>query len=265
MSYELFEKIINHLGRIDELVTQGLGEPTLNPDLARMIKVASDSGKIRRITFNTCLMIEDHDFLELFREYFVNGLTFVYVSVDTFDPETIRNTRPGTDVAMLKSRINALTKEFPGRVGARITFSNVNSEEFSSTLDELYRLGIRHVAIQHIIDNYKKGVRFGAEEAHRHLSGILKRFRGMIAFEIDSDNECTSLYTNIVINALGNIVPCCRITDDSIISFGSARELNAVINSADFSFYRRTFYRTMPFFCKDCPLYPQKRSTDRGK
>jgi len=68
--------------------------------------------------------------IDYFFGLFECGLGKLYMSVDSLDPDLAARLRAGTDVDVLKERIQTLASRFPGQVSARVTVGRENVDHF---------------------------------------------------------------------------------------------------------------------------------------
>ena len=83
MPADRFAAILANAPPADALVLQGIGEPTLHPDLPHFVALARACGKFPAISFNTNALVRD---LEYYRGLRGRGLNHLSVSVDSLDP-----------------------------------------------------------------------------------------------------------------------------------------------------------------------------------
>jgi MoaA/NifB/PqqE/SkfB family radical SAM enzyme len=157
MSAARFRKIVEHAPPSETIVVQGVGEPTLNPDFLEIVSIAGRSGKYRNIMFSTHGLARN---VTYFRKLVDAGLTYFFVSVDSFDPKNAERLRAGTDVEKLRNRIRGFAEaHLP--FGIAITVSRHNMTEISETLRILDGLAAAHRFQVHL-HNFQSG---GAEHS----------------------------------------------------------------------------------------------------
>ncbi|MBN8896907.1 MAG: radical SAM protein, partial [Rhodospirillales bacterium] len=118
-----FAAIVANAPPAESIILQGIGEPTLHPDLATLVATAHESGKFRVISFNTNALLRDTAAYAALRDA---GLRHLSISVDSLDPATAEALRAGTDVARLRAAIAELTALFRGAVTLSIVLSRRN-------------------------------------------------------------------------------------------------------------------------------------------
>lgn len=88
MDFETFRKIVNKLPAVENLLLNGLGEPTFNNDLSKMIAYASSRGINVSINSNCALINES-----LAKELIESGLVLIKISMDSPDPQVYQSIR----------------------------------------------------------------------------------------------------------------------------------------------------------------------------
>lgn len=140
MSAGRFQKIVDHSPPAETLCVQGIGEPTLNPDLSEIVSIARRSGKFNTIYFSTHGLARNASY---FQELIAAGLSYFRVSVDSFDPVNAERLRAGTDVVKLQNRIRGFAeKRLP--FGIHTTVSKHNAKELPDTLKILNEIAEVH-------------------------------------------------------------------------------------------------------------------------
>ena len=119
------------------LVLQGVGEPTLNPELLQITASARASGRFKYITLNSNAVTRTPEYFRQLREA---GLDYVCVSVDSFNPEIAERCRSGTRVPKLKRLLREIYREF-GVIVISMVASKLNMFDLPATLEELNAMG----------------------------------------------------------------------------------------------------------------------------
>lgn len=137
LSLENFEKLIENSPPAEILVLQGVGEPTLNPELLQMTAFARASGRFKYITLNSNAVTRTPDYFRRLREA---GLDYVCVSVDSFNPEIAERCRSGTKVPKMKRLLREIYLEF-GHLVISVVASKLNMFDLPATLNDLNTMG----------------------------------------------------------------------------------------------------------------------------
>ncbi|HVC63272.1 MAG TPA: radical SAM protein [Acetobacteraceae bacterium] len=134
MPARIFAAILRNAPPADTIILQGIGEPTLHPDLPQLIAAARGAGKFGAVSFNTNALVREPAYYQALR---AAGLDHVSVSVDSLDPRTAQATRAGTDCQRLTEAIQALIALFGPTVTLSILLSRHNAEELPELLQRL--------------------------------------------------------------------------------------------------------------------------------
>ena len=137
LSLDNFRTLIENSPPAGILVLQGVGEPSLNPELLDMTRFARNSGRFKHITLNTNAVTRTENYFRALREA---GLDYVCVSVDSFNPDVAERCRSGTQVPKLKRMLRAIYRDY-GVIVISIVASKLNWFDLPSTLEELNAMG----------------------------------------------------------------------------------------------------------------------------
>jgi MoaA/NifB/PqqE/SkfB family radical SAM enzyme len=137
LSLENFETLVANSPPADVLVLQGVGEPTLNPELLEITASARASGRFKHITLNSNAVTRTPDYFRRLREA---GLDYICVSVDSFNPEVAERCRSGTKVPKMKHLLREIYREF-GHIVISVVASKLNMFDLPALLDELDTMG----------------------------------------------------------------------------------------------------------------------------
>jgi predicted O-linked N-acetylglucosamine transferase (SPINDLY family)/MoaA/NifB/PqqE/SkfB family radical SAM enzyme len=222
MPRERFEAVLRHAPAARMLVLQGIGEPTLHPDIDAFVAFAHGLGKYRVISFNTNALVRELPFYETLRGV---GLGHVSVSVDSLVPATAQALRAGTDVGKLREAVAGLARLFPN-LTVSIVLSRRNLGELASLLDAVAALGARVIEVQPLI-GYGDGpqaavnawcldARDSAQarallaQARARLPGVT--VLGAPALEPDG-SRCRRPFHAVYVTVDGLLTPCCTTND----------------------------------------------------
>ena len=260
MSVDEFRRIVESLPRTNTLLPQGIGEPTVHPDLPRLIRIARDTGKFNDIQINSNGLARPPEY---YAELFESGLTGLQISVDSLDQALSDRIRTGTDVKRLRECVASLVKRFPGRVGVRTVVRAENADSIPGMLEELNSLGPMDVYLQIYVDlGSGAGVVTNARRDSfirevRQLEARLSRLRITTLGITPSEGVCASPWTSPAITVDGYVTPCCVIWEKDLMNFGNALEkpFSEVWQSPVAQVFRREIRRHSPGCCADCPYY----------
>lgn len=260
---ELFAKLVGDLGQARaELLGQGrpdlflhsFGEPTLNPALEDMVRLAARSGLFGGIRFVSNLLAVSP---ARYHGYFQAGLTGLYVSLDTLRPEAIAATRRGTDLPLLLARLEELAAAHAPRLCVISVLTHENKAELPRLAELLLRLAIPTWNIQ-LLNTHAGGFGLEAAEVAGLKADLLARCPGMtVNFEEQTLLSCAQPFTTLAVNALGYLVPCCSMTDHEVTHFGNIAErpLGELYFGEPYAAFRQGFRKERPKACENCPYY----------
>lgn len=231
MTLEEFKRLVRNSPPAEILVLQGVGEPSLNPELVEITRFARDTGRFKHITLNTNAVTRSMDY---FRELKEAGLGYVCISVDSLNDEIANLCRYGTKTDKLKTRIREIYKEF-GTLVISVVGSQLNYFDLPQTLFELNRIGEDiHPDRQFVVEvvpviDYKDQTSnqphnsLSSDETRR-LSDILKllapklpRLHAHVNAGVVTNNKqgqiCGRPFVSPYITVDGFMTPCCTTFD----------------------------------------------------
>ena len=287
LSLEDFQGLVEQLPHLRRAVLQGIGEPLLNPDLARMIRHLKERGVY--VVFNTnAVLLTRRRQLELIG----SGLDELRVSLDGSTPETYLRVRgiPGfervvANVAELVRTRRALGAAHP-RLAFWVTGLRETLHELPDVVDLAARLGVEEVYLQRLVfwgaglaveeQSVYRGFRAQAEaivaeaerRARRHglaLKGADAASPRSSLLERPPDPEpwraCSRPLRLAYVTAQGTALPCCiaPFTDAPYASIVLGNYLRdgvaAVWNGEAYRRFRERLYSSdPPPSCRGCGL-----------
>ena len=292
LSFEQFAHLVDQVPNLAQTVLQGVGEPTINRELTRMIRHLKARGV--RVVFNTnaTLLLPGS---RLSRELIEAGPDECRVSLDAADGETYELVRglPKFDLVLNNVRELVRLKQELGAPLPRLSLWLVGLKETIHQLPDFVRLahevGIDEVYLQRLVyfDDRHQGqgvaraeqALFGAlgEEDERHIAraeglarelGVSLRASGATTPEEslvrDSGGEmpwshCRRPWTLMYITANGNVLPCCispfveRDYDALILGNAFEQPLSEIWNGERYRDFRaRLLSDHPPHACEGC-------------
>lgn len=257
---EDFFKIINYVrGEELTLQLQGIGEPTLHPNLIDFIRYSKDSKKFKTIFITTNLLTEQS---KNFSDYFDNGLSFINVSIDSLKVETLNKTRAKTDASLLLKNLKKVSLSFGDRLQVTTVANHYNISELDCMGELFASLNIRSWIIQPMLDFSTYSFYEGAnKKLFDILVTVKNKYETVIPVSIFENKrdvpKCTMPFDTLHINARGYIMPCCLIWDERIKNFGNCFENNSfnLWKSKEFDNFRDKFSSKKSSICKGCSFY----------
>lgn len=258
MSFDRFKTYVDQLPFVQSLTLHGLGEPTLNPDIVRIVEYARKSNKFGYINFSTNALGNNPQIYELL---FSNGLSNISISVDSLNQEEVIKLRPDTNVDLLKKNIKLLNDKFAKKISYSIVVSKTNLNTFLQTVENLVELGAKTITFQPFDDlNGGPDICLSFKEKEDFLKKFNKiktttkiKFYASEWFK-PAEIQCPSLLAPII-TVEGYLTPCCRVLDKDIFYFGNLNE-----NSFKELFLSKKYDKIQneiingkyPSFCKGC-------------
>jgi radical SAM protein with 4Fe4S-binding SPASM domain len=261
-----FTQIIATLPPAHELVTQGVGEPTMHPQLAEIIRVARESNKFPHITLTTNAMVRPPEY---YATLFDAGLSRLYDSVDSLDSDLANWLRAGTSVSRLTHIIRELSSAFPERIGIRTAVGRNNIHTIPELLAELSALG-RFRVYMHPYDDMGNPdgyltleERATFEKDIHVLAAEIPNLRVITNNFIPSPAVCIHPWKIPAITADGYLTPCCRMMDKDVFTFGNmlSDTFRNVWDSESAQQMRKQFLLKSPHFCTGCPRFVMREGS----
>jgi MoaA/NifB/PqqE/SkfB family radical SAM enzyme len=131
MKYDDFVLVCDNLPAANVLTLHNYGEPSMNPDLHKMVSYAAGSRKFDTISSTTNLLTRNPKF---FGDLFHRGLDHLTISVDSFNSEIAELLRTRTNVERLNAACANLIKLYPEKLTIAIVVSKINISDLSNTL-----------------------------------------------------------------------------------------------------------------------------------
>lgn len=263
MPAERFAAVLGHCPPAAVLVLQGIGEPTLHPDLPELIAIARRDGRFPLISFNTNALVRDVPYYAGLR---AAGLAHLSVSVDSLNPVTAERLRAGTDTGLLRARLGGLVAA-GFAVTASVVLSRINLPELPDLLDALAALRVPVIEVQPLIDygGAAAGTALDADGLARGLAEIraaAARHPGLSVLPAPAltpnGGKCRRPLHALYVTVDGLLTPCC-VTDDAGL-FGrtgvTGRPFSEVWHSPAVARWFEGFLDGEPEICRGCAFNP---------
>ena len=287
LSLDEFKALVAQLPDLRRAVLQGIGEPLLNRDLAKMIAHLKERGVYTVFNTNAALLTRRRQV-----ELIDSGLDELRVSLDSSTPDTYLKIRgiPVFDRVVdnlgeiVRTRLQ-MASSTP-RISIWMTGLHENLAELPDIIDLAARLGVEEVYLQRLVfwgeglatgdqslfSNSMRESRTIIEEAERRAARHGVSFRGADAqspraslLERTPDSEpwraCSRPLRLAYITAQGTALPCCiaPFTDAPFESMRLGNYLEdgveAVWHGAAYQRFREQLYSSEPpASCRNCGL-----------
>ncbi|MFA5961932.1 MAG: radical SAM/SPASM domain-containing protein [Parcubacteria group bacterium] len=216
MSLDDFKKIIKLIKKsVIEIALFNYGEPLINPDIAKMVKLAKVSGiKMVSIYSNGLLLNK-----KLSRKLINSGLDNITISIDGASNDTYKKYRVGGDLNLILKNIKdfiAVKKDMGAKKPAlevQFVVMKHNEHEIEKFSEICKNIGVDEVVFKTF--NAYMG---GYEDRKINLKFIPKninysRYKTASAKEVSSQyalSRCAWPWENLVVSANGDICLCCH-------------------------------------------------------
>lgn len=263
MSANEFSNILTNLPSAHAVTLNGVGEPTLNPDIIEITRMAAESGKFGELTLVTNGL---HKSQAIYAQLLNAGLTRLHLSIDSFNKHIIDKVRRGTRLESLENTLAGLIDEGT-EVTINIVASQFNLSDIPDTLDRLNKMGRLKVLIQAFID-------FGAPEGTlssndlEHLrSRINPDFWPNLDIQLhglanaEPEDVCTSPWNSLAVTIEGFLTPCCVTFNPLILGRSSLEKqsFEQIWRSEVMQNFLKSYIQQAPAFCRGCTM--NKRAT----
>jgi MoaA/NifB/PqqE/SkfB family radical SAM enzyme len=147
-----FQDIVDQFPRLERVALHGIGEPLLNPELARMIRYVKDRHPDAVVLFNSNALLLDEDWQHALVGA---GLGELRVSLDAATAATYAHIR-GVDgfdrvIQNLRSFVSLLQDIERPRLSLWLTAMRENVGELPALVDLAAELGVREVYVQRLV------------------------------------------------------------------------------------------------------------------
>jgi radical SAM protein with 4Fe4S-binding SPASM domain len=259
ITVDKFRQLIDDLPPAGVFVPQGIGEPTMHPQIVELIKIASDARKFDQIEINTNALVRSGEF---YKQLFDAGLSDLTVSVDSLNEGVIDSVRKGTELHKLEQRLKEFALLFPGKIGVRITVSKWNYEELPDLLTRIDNIGKFKIWIHPFFDMGTGEGILSSDKKNALIAEVNQFRRRFPRLKIKvtqmepSKDICISPWRHAVIRVDGKVKPCCNIMYEEI-DLGNVfvESFQQVWKSARMEKFRQDFLKESPSCCKRCPFY----------
>jgi MoaA/NifB/PqqE/SkfB family radical SAM enzyme len=269
---EHYETIVAKLPTAHRLILQGVGEPSLHPHFADLVRIAHETGKYGAVAFNT----NGHSHNEAYwRDLAAKFRCSVSLSIDSLDPEIAEVCRSGTDVVVLAAQLRLFKEIFP-EFSVTLVASRLNLRDIPRTLRKIAEVGGVAVGIQGVITT-DEGValevgdnRWLGDEA----AALMDEFPGFVvagaygSSGISTDlKRCIAPFVAPFITIDGEMTPCCAGIDPSQYQHTSLLgepTWDEIRGDARVTDWFRSYLADDPDICKACSFNPRRSEAVRS-
>jgi len=279
MNPDKFRFYLRRLGtRPEHISLNGVGEPLVSPHLFAIMEFL----QTRNITcsfYTNGLALNQHAIQRL--SSFKN-LTFIGVSCDSPEKAVFENLRRGADFDKFKSNIESLTRHLvvsgsEVQVAFNFVINAMNIHQLRETIAFASRVGIDRMDFNDMIPNEGLASALDADIENLDLDGLIRfgENRGVaVNFNFRktgfTSRICFMPFEYIMVEANGNIKPCCMIIDKrKAPNLGNLNDqsLKDIWNNPAYRSFRKEFLTGKQDYCRGCRLYfaPNSNSIADGR
>jgi pyrroloquinoline quinone biosynthesis protein E len=270
LDYEMFKQVIDGNKQLLKIKLQGMGEPLVNNNFFNMVEYASKYSIVSEITTNGSLL-NQNNILKLQQ----SNLSRITVSIDGATPGVFEKIRVKSNFETVISNCRNLINSYKKRIirpeiSAWCVIQNDNVNEFEEIYDLCKEIGFDRLTYQFHIsgwgkeewNNINKDKKIEIDSIKQQIVKIKNRgiMEGM-EINIFEENlltfskQCVWPWESSYISKTGDVVPCCIIGDEKVVSFGNIKEnsFKKIWNSKKYKSFRENIRKNeIPDYCKNC-------------
>nr|HEC1692815.1 radical SAM protein [Campylobacter jejuni] len=220
--FELFAKIIEDGVKkgLSSIKLNYLNEPLLRSDLEEFISYAKKKGVLDIYFSTNAMLLNEKRAYSLIK----SGLDRIQISIDAFSEKTYNQVRQGGKYSVVKNNIIRLI-EIKNKLKSltpliRVNFVRTELNEFElNDFINFWKDKVDMIGVQEMVKPPKTTKEFGSKTTTR------------------KDNfSCSFPYKQLVINAQGDVLPCCTFYGEKL-KLGNIFELYNTTSSYDLSIF----------------------------
>lgn len=261
-----FGRLLDSLrGHVLELTLHNWGEPTLHPDLPKLIRTAAEHGISVDLSTNAMHLGDAGRCRELVR----SGLRRIVICIDGADQHALERYRRGADLETIRHGVRTLVEARRAhdptrpRLGLQMLLLRTNAGQRTRIhalaqeleLDEIEEKSVSLLGLDLDAESTRELAREFLPDDPRDSRYLWDR-SGRLALRGRADAPCRAIHRRATILADGTLVPCC-VDHDGAYPMGNALEegLGGIWRGAKFREFRREVrhHRAILPLCRGCP------------
>ena len=270
LNYETFIKTIEDNQQLLKIKLQGMGEPLVNNNFYKMVEYASKHGIVSEITTNGSLLNEKN-----IKKLLSSNLSRITVSIDGATPIVFEKIRVKSDFKTVVSNCKRLINLFKKKIirpelSAWCVVQHDNVAEFEDIYKLCKEIGFDKLTYQFHLSGWGKSEwdkinsskKIEIDSLRERIENIKKK-SSIEGFEVNIfeenllsfDKKCVWPWESSYISKTGDVVPCCIIGDEKVVSFGNVKEssFKDIWNSDKYENFRKNIQNNkIPDYCKNC-------------
>ncbi len=270
LDFEMFKKIIEDNNQLLKIKLQGMGEPLVNTKFFDMVDFASKRGIVSEITTNGSLLNETN-IVKLFN----SNLSRITISIDGATSETFEKIRVKSNFDQVVRNCKNLVKHFKKKIirpeiSAWCVIQNDNVSEFNKIYELCREIGFDKLTYQFYLSGWgkdewnsiNKNKRIDIKNIKDQIKEVqIKGSKEAMEVNIFDENllsfsrQCVWPWESSYISKTGDVVPCCIIGDEKVVSFGNIKDssFKEIWNSENYKNFRKDIKTNkIPDYCKNC-------------
>ena len=276
LSINQFQTILEQFNELRYIRLHGLGEPLMNPDLSRIISIASSRDINAEFTTNATLLTPDKS-----EALITANISEITISIDGATKEVYEKIRKNAQFETVIENVRALSeirkklnKKKPFiRINMVVTTENIN--ELSDVLKMAKNLGAKefraspivppHPNLKSLVPDVHLWVKVTKEaRALAHQLGIGLVFSGLLIQNSNKQKTRNALYSKCkqpwlapFIRIDGYVTPCCNTSDPHLLGDANifSQDIRTIWNNYEFRRFRHSLkYGPLPEVCRKCPM-----------
>ena len=270
LDFEMFKKVIEDNNQLLKIKLQGMGEPLVNSKFFDMVDFASKRGIVSEITTNGSLLNEAN-IVKLFN----SNLSRITISIDGATSETFEKIRVKSNFNEVVRNCKNLVKHFKKKIirpeiSAWCVIQNDNVSEFNKVYELCREIGFDKLTYQFYLSGWgkdewniiNKNKRIDIKNIQDQIKEVqIKGSKEGMEINIFDENllsfsrQCVWPWESSYISKTGDVVPCCIIGDEKVVSFGNIKDnsFKEIWNSEKYKNFRRDIKNNkIPDYCKNC-------------
>lgn len=256
MPIQSVEKIITEIGSSSIVVLfTNWGEPFLNSELNKMIKMVSDYNVYTKLNTNGHFTDDENTCIEIIN----SGLNEIVIAVDGVTPEAYLENRIGGDFDKVKSGISCLsiTKKKMGKSNPIIKLLFIVTKKNENQINEVPSFAKKMGADSYVIKTANLAYLPENEKSDFDTENQkLSRYQHDMVLKEKMLDGCRRLWHSTVILWDGRVVPCCN-DDEGEYTFGNINHESFIDiwNGEKYSSFRKNIMKNKNSIkmCRDCP------------
>ena len=270
LDFETFKQVVDENKQLLKIKLQGMGEPLVNNNFFNMVEYASKYSIVSEITTNGSLL-NQKNILKLKN----SNLSRITISIDGATEEVFQKIRVKSNFKTVISNCKDLIRSYKKKlirpeISAWCVIQIDNVAEFEDIYELCKDIGFDKLTYQFHLsgwgkdewNNINKNKKINIKSIKQKIDEIKKRgtLEGLEIniFEenlLNFSKQCVWPWESSYISKTGDVVPCCIIGDEKVVSFGNINKnsFKEIWNSDNYKNFRSDIKNNkIPSYCQNC-------------